>query len=148
MVSRLICGGLIALAVFAGSVSAQTVVYVDVDATDPPDGSTWCTAYRTLDEALAVAGADTVIRVADGTYMPDPSGLADPREATLQLLNGVTIEGGYAGCGAADPDARDVATYETVLSGDIGVSGDSADNCYHVVTRRDGHAGRRDDYRR
>ena len=79
MVSRLICGGLIGLAVLAGSVSAQTVLYVDCDATDPPDGSSWCTAYRTLDEALAVAGADMVIRVADGTYTPDPSGLADPR---------------------------------------------------------------------
>jgi len=134
MVSRLICGGLIGFAVLAASVSAQTVLYVDANATDPPDGLSWCTAYRTLDEALAVAGADTVIRVADGTYMPDTSGLADPREATFQLLNDVTIEGGYAGCAAPDPDARDVAVYQTRLDGNIGSPWTSADNCYHVVT--------------
>ena len=51
MVSRLICGGLLGLAVLAGSVSAQTVLYVDVNATDPPDGSSWdrnggCDAVR------------------------------------------------------------------------------------------------------
>ena len=75
-----------------------------------------------------------MIRVANGTYLPDPNGLADPREATFQLANGVTIEGGYAGCGAADPDERDFTVYETTLSGDIGTQGNNADNSYHVVT--------------
>jgi hypothetical protein len=46
----------------------------------------------------------------------------------------VSIYGGYAGQGAADPDARDVSLYLTILSGDIGVAGNKADNSYHVVT--------------
>jgi len=117
---------------------ASALVYVDQNATDPPDGSSWCSAYRTLDAALAVA-ADSPeiveeIHVADGTYTPDTSGLADPREATFHLASGLVIEGGYAGCGAPDPDVRDIAAYETILTGDIGTPGDIADNCYHVVT--------------
>ncbi len=115
--------------------SAQAQLYVDVNATDSPhDGSDWCHAFLTLHEALNVATPPTVIRVADGTYMPDITGLSDPREATFQLTNGVTIEGGYAGCGAANPDARGVELYETTLSGDIGVADNNSDNCYHVVT--------------
>ena len=126
---------LVVLVALAVSAQAGIVVYVDGDATDEPyDGSSWCHAYLTLHEALAVVQPGTTIRVADGTYWPDGAGLEDPREATFQLLSGVAIEGGYAGCGAADPDERDVAAYETTLSGDLGVADDPNDNCYHVVT--------------
>lgn len=110
------------------------IVYVDADAPGQHDGTTWCTAYAEVHAALDAAGAGTTIRVADGTYTPGTAGLVDPREATFQLVSGVTLEGGYAGCGAPDPDVRDVEVYETVLSADIGVPGDSADNTYHVVT--------------
>jgi hypothetical protein len=41
------------------------------------------------------------------------------REATFLLLNGVSIMGGYAGLGGANPDEWDVALYETILSGDL-----------------------------
>ncbi len=79
------------------TVSGQTLLYVDASATGPGhDGSSWCTAFTELHEALAVVTADTVIRVADGVYHADPTGLADPREATFALSSGVTIEGGYA----------------------------------------------------
>ena len=40
------------------------------------------------------------------------------------------FEGGYAGFGAADPDARDLAAYETELAGDLGESG----HAYNVVS--------------
>jgi hypothetical protein len=101
------------------STAAQTVVYVDKSATGPThDGSSWCSAYLYLQDALGVAQQGDEIRLADGTYVPDTSGLEDPREATFHLLNGVTIAGGYAGCGAVDPDERDVVAYETILSGD------------------------------
>ena len=55
--------------------------------------------------------------MAVGTYIP---GTAEAD--TFQLLDGVTIKGGYAGYG----DVRDVEIYETILSGD--------NNRYHVVT--------------
>lgn len=110
-------------------VSAQTVLYVDQHATGPVhDGSSWCSGYLFLQDALAEAeasgGGVTEIRVADGIYKPDQGGGQIPgdREATFQLLNGLELRGGFAGCGAADPDERDITAYETILSGDL--SGD------------------------
>jgi parallel beta-helix repeat protein/predicted outer membrane repeat protein len=73
--------------------------------------------------------------------------VAHCRLATFVLKNGVIIKGGYAGFGEPDPDARDIDTYQTILSGDM--NGDDvevndpcdllthpsrADNCYHVMT--------------
>lgn len=98
----------------------QTILYVDGSATGPThNGSSWCNAYLELTPALTAALAGTTIRVADGVYRPDPSGLANPRKATIQLKNGVTLEGGYAGCGAPDPNARDTNPSATILSGDV-----------------------------
>ncbi len=124
--------------------SAQTVIYVDADAAGPThDGSTWCFAYTELHEALVVATPGTTIRVAEGTYTPDADSLPDPRDARFSMINGVRLEGGYAGCGAADPEERDIATYETILSGDLNGDDDPGDfpagpsfddNSYHVVT--------------
>ena len=64
------------------------------------------------------------------------------REAVFQLVNGVSLFGGFAGIGAADPDARDIVLYETTLSGDL--LGDDRrpfinrdDNARHVVTAVD-----------
>ncbi len=62
------------------------------------------------------------------------------REATFQLLNGVTLQGGYAGLGAPDPDERDPAVHESVLSGDLtgndgpGLFENNHENSLHVVT--------------
>ena len=49
------------------------------------------------------------IRVAQGVYQPDRSA-AEPngtgnREATFQLISGVTLKGGYVGFGEPDPNA-------------------------------------------
>ena len=102
-------------------------------------GSSWADAYGSLQDALDAAVAGNSIFVGQGTYVPDTAGLADPREATFQMKNGVTIEGGYAGYGTADPDERNVELYETILSGDLaGDDGPGFDNndenSYHVVT--------------
>jgi hypothetical protein len=69
--------------------------------------------------------------VAEGTYRPDQGGgqTSGDRQATFQLINGVTIQGGYAGFGEPDPDARSISGYETTLSGNLGGA-----NSYHVVT--------------
>ena len=121
--------------VLPSTVAAQTTVYVDENANlTPHDGSSWCNAYLTLDEALAVSTSGFTIRVADGTYTPDETGLADPREATYTIVSGIGLEGGYAGCGASDPDARDYQLYETILTGERGDPGDIDDNCYSVLT--------------
>jgi hypothetical protein len=115
-----------------------STIYVDADASAGGNGQSWATAYKYLQDALAVAMADDQIWVAEGTYKPDAS-TANPvgtseRAATFQVINGVGIYGGYAGYWAADPNERDIELYETVLSGDINAPGDNSDNSYHVVT--------------
>jgi parallel beta-helix repeat protein/predicted outer membrane repeat protein len=102
---------------------ADGVLYVDDDAPLGGDGLGWATACTFLQDALASAVPGTEIRVAGGTYRPDAdeAGNVTPgdREASFQLVNGVAIRGGYAGYGAAAPDLRIPALYETVLSGDL-----------------------------
>jgi hypothetical protein len=122
----------------------QAAVYVDGGATGTGDGSSWQNAFPCLQDALAAAAAaakPVEVRVAQGVYKPDQGTGRTPgdRTATFQLLNGVTLQGGYAGAVAADPNARDVALYETILSGDL--AGDDktgwpswTDNSFHVVT--------------
>jgi hypothetical protein len=126
----------------ASSTAGAQVLYVDDDAAAAGDGLAWSSAYRFLQDALvdaaASGGAVSEIRVAQGLYVPDadeaiPLGTGD-RLATFQLLNGVALLGGYAGIGEADPNARDVEFYETILSGNIGDPGLDLDNSYNVVT--------------
>jgi len=117
---------------------AEDTIYVDANATGANDGLSWADAYNYLQDALAAAKTYDEIRVAEGIYRPDAS-IAEPggsgdRNATFQLVTGAAVKGGYAGYAAPDPDARDIAANETVLSGDIGTPDDNSDNSYHVVT--------------
>ena len=100
------------------------IIYVDDDAPPGGDGSSWDQAYRFLQDGLGSAGAGDEIRVAQGVYKPDrsaakPEGTLDPfrnfqlRQPDLKLL------GGWAGLALPDPNARDVRTYQTVLSADL-----------------------------
>ena len=113
-------------------------ILVDASATSAtPDGETWCSAYLYLQDALAIATAGDVIRVANGVYKPDEGAGQTPgdREATFQLVDAVEMYGGYAGCGAADPDERDITLYESILSGDLNeddYTGDEASSCCYA----------------
>ncbi len=139
--------------IFTGRSALADTIHVDTNATGAAhDGSSWCEAYLNLQDALVAAavpgGSVDEIRVAGGVYKPDQGGgqLSADREATFQMISGVTIAGGYAGCGAPDPNKRDIAGYQTILSGDL--TGDDvvvavedlfteatrAENSYHVVT--------------
>ncbi|MHC4265131.1 MAG: hypothetical protein ACYSUK_04270, partial [Planctomycetota bacterium] len=124
--------------------TAGQTIYVDVDAPGPAhDGSTWTNAYNYLQDALVDASSGDEIRVAEGIYEPDSSS-ANPdgsseRTATLQLLSGVALYGGYAGFGQADPNTRDIEAHETILNGDLNRDDDpnfayNNENSYHVVT--------------
>ncbi|UCE59312.1 MAG: hypothetical protein JSU63_17945 [Phycisphaerales bacterium] len=142
---RLLYVAAFALLPVIGPAFGQTIIYVDQNAGGPThDGSTWCTAYLNLQDALDGATAGYEIRAAGGVYKPD-RGTGD-RTMSFQLVPDVQVYGGYAGCGAPDPDARDTVEYETILSGDLAgndlevdsisdllsIEPTRADNSYHV----------------
>ncbi|MHC4327530.1 MAG: right-handed parallel beta-helix repeat-containing protein [Planctomycetota bacterium] len=129
------------------TVAAAKTSYVDDDATGTNNGTSWADAYTYLQDALAdaqLAEKPVEIRVAQGIYKPNEGLVAIPefdwRTATFQLINVVTLKGGYAGIGKIDPDTRDVEMNGTVLSGDLQANDDPAvwestlDNSYHVVS--------------
>jgi hypothetical protein len=128
-----------------GTVTLVSLRYVDADATlGANNGMSWADAFIHLQDALDAARSTPSIAgiyVAQGTYRPDQGAgvTSGDRTATFDLINGVTITGGYAGYGEPDPNARDIDAYQTILSGDL--SGDdqpdfvnNGENSYHVVT--------------
>ena len=136
------------------------IIYVDDDAIAEFDGSSWAFAYLSLQVAIADVLPGDEIRVAQGIYRPDDHQISKvwrgggkvatgDRDATFELINGVTYKGGYAGYGKPDPNTRNVSLYETILSGDLDSNdvdvnspGDllnepsREDNSYYVVTGR------------
>ncbi len=125
-----------------GGAMSNATYYVDTDAPGPlHNGSSWKWAFTNLQDALAVAVSGDTILVAEGTYKPDEGGSATlgDRTASFQLQNGVILLGSYAGYGQPNPNARDISTYTTVLSGDL-LGNDlwgilfKDDNSYHVVS--------------
>ncbi len=113
-----------------GLLMSQTI-FVDSNAAPSGSGMSWGTAFNDLQDALAIAQPGDNIWVAAGTYYPTSS--PSDRNATFQLKSGVAIYGGFAGSETA-LNQRNWETNETILSGDIGTTGDNSDNSYTVVT--------------
>lgn len=145
---------LVGIAALSTSVAyAHATWHVDDDAAPGGDGTTWSTAFRYLQDALAVATAGDEIRAGGGTYKPDrgEAGNVTPgdRTAAFRLISGVSLYGGFAGLADPNnPDARNIVTYESILSGDL--SGDDdpnappdpndpvrLDNSYHIIIASD-----------
>ncbi|SOE21065.1 hypothetical protein SAMN06298216_1537 [Spirosomataceae bacterium TFI 002] len=114
-------------------VCSFATLYVDSTIAASGNGSSWSTAFKTLSEAIdrVCTNTDSIL-VAAGTYLPTskPTGVvtADPRDVTFYLNQDIILLGGYPAGGGT----RDAAANPTILSGDIGVLGDSLDNSYHV----------------
>ena len=123
--------------------TAQMTLYVDDDAVTGGNGTSWSSAFMYLQDALAVAAGGDEIHVAGGMYRPDQSesGVVQPgnRAASFEMIDNVTIRGGYAGLGDPNnPDVRDPNEFESILSGDLNGDdlpdfGNRADNSYHVL---------------
>jgi parallel beta-helix repeat protein len=111
---------------------AGQIIYVDDDANGVNDGTSWENAYIYLQDALIDANSaekPVEIRVAQGIYKPDRGAGITPsdKEATFQIINNVTLKGGYAGVGEPDPNIRNNELYKTILNGDL------ADNDVPIV---------------
>ena len=111
-------------------------VYVDHTATGNHSGTSWADAFITLQDALAAGAPGDAIHVAEGTYYPD-EGVGQRNNivaSTFNLPNSFTLVGGFPNGGSAVSTPLD---HPTVLSGDIGQSGDiTNDDAAHVLTYR------------
>ena len=105
------------------------VIYVDLDAAGSEDGSSWENAYTSLESALEAAPDSVDVWVAEGTYvLPADS----PRQRSFELKPGMFLFGGFDGS-ESSVEEREPLSHPSVLSGDIGVPGDSSDNSLSVV---------------
>ena len=109
------------LPALVSAVDIVRIIYVDDSAPGANNGTSWFNAYHFLQDALAVAQEGDWIYVAQGVYRPDQTygPAADGRASSFALKEGVTLLGGYAGFGAAQPSMRDLNVYESILSGDL-----------------------------
>src|SRR5262245_27449919 len=89
-----------------------STIYVDANAPAPHDGTSWGSAYLRLSVALNNAVSGDTIEIANGTYFPTTG---TDQTATFQLINGVSILGGFAGYGAVNPDVRNIISFPTIL---------------------------------
>lgn len=119
---------LLLMALSANTVRAATIY---VNETGAGSGTSWADATPDLQAALAAAVAGDQIWVAGpAVYKTDPG--AD-RNASFQLKEGVEMYGAFPNTGDPGLGDRNTLFYATILSGDIGVGGNDADNSYHVV---------------
>ncbi len=114
----------------------QKNLYVAAIASGANDGSSWEDAITDLQDALSASFTGDRILIAQGVYLPSELVL---RSSTFAIPAGVQLYGGFAGPGAPVPDARRVAEFQTILSGDLAGNDESefsnrADNVYNVVT--------------
>jgi len=131
------------------AVPPKPVYFVDANATGTNTGLNWDNAFTDLQSALTIAVPGSEIRVAHGTYRPEPviEGQYTNPNSTFKLGPGVVLKGGYAGLTGTNPNERDVVEHETTLSGDLNADDDPVvrladmigdfnrvDNVYHVVT--------------
>jgi len=128
---------LILISVILCPISHGKIIYVDDDAIGANNGSSWENAYTFLQEALAYTNTTdkpVEIWVAQGIYRPNEGLIAilefDWRTTTFQLINDVTLKGGYAGVGRPDPNDRNITLPVTLnLAGEWFLGGsDIQDN--------------------
>lgn len=113
------------------------IIYVDIAASGLSNGTSWADAYNDLQDAIDVASATDEIWVAKGLYRPtrDKAGNSSPadnRAKTFYIDHDVQIYGGFASWETMR-NQRDWDANHTKMKGDLGVQGDSTDNCYTTL---------------
>ncbi|MFN0215685.1 MAG: T9SS type A sorting domain-containing protein [Saprospiraceae bacterium] len=119
------------------SLCAQDRLYVNALATGANNGLSWTDAFDDLHSALGIAQSGDSVWVAEGTYKPTSD---TNRDSFFFMQSGVRLFGGFEGT-ESDISQRDWAAHPTVLSGDIGVQGDSTDNAYNILVMEEAEDG-------
>ena len=119
-------------AVFVTLTSAEAlavIYYVKPTGDDNDAGTSWATAFQTVQHAINTASSGDQIWVAAGTYKPTTD---TDRDISFSMKNGVAIYGGFNGTETMLLQ-RNWVTNVTILSGDIGTANNNTDNSYHVI---------------
>ena len=157
MMHRKKLSALVGVGMTAGlALGAGETWFVDDDAAGGGDGTTWSTAFDTLDDALAVARAGDQVWVAQGVYSPatliDPADMStpstDPLDATFYIRKSVKVYGGFAGNEATLAERAGLFD-QTILTGMIVLPDGTAGNARHVVfyfSEGNGSPGRLDGF--
>lgn len=108
---------------------SKNIIYVDANASGNNDGTSWINAYNEATDAFINVNDGDDIWMAQGTYYPGTN-----RNATFSWSkDSVSVYGGFDGT-ETSLSQRNWMTNPTILSGDIGILGDSTDNSYIVFT--------------
>lgn len=116
--------------IISSYLGAQTIIYVDKDATGLNNGLSWASAYTSLETALNnnnVTGAQ--VWIAEGTYTPSSF------TTYFHIRHGEKLYGGFNGTETSFSQ-RNPSLYETRLSGDINgddSTGTTTDNAWKVI---------------
>jgi predicted outer membrane repeat protein len=125
------------LGAFTVKANPQKYHFVKVGGSGTQDGTSWANASPSIQDMLDVAKKGDSVWVAAGTYYPETEngGTGDRYKSFLFSQDSICLLGGFAGNedpGTYDLSQRDFIAHETILSGDVGVQGDSLDNCYNI----------------
>lgn len=128
--------GIFLICIFS-EIYAQNI-FVNIANTAPnPDGSSWITAYRSLQLAITNAPIGSNIWIAKGTYTPvhDTLGLnpTDDRDKTFYIKKTINIYGGFDGTETEISQAQP-SINQTIITGEIQSNGVDTDNAYHIFT--------------
>ena len=118
------------------ALTAQTTYHVKSNGgSDSNNGTSWTSAFATLQKALEKADSGDHIWVAAGTYKPTvkTGNGTENRDMAFILKSNVQIFGGFAGT-ETTLEQRDWDTNATILSGDLDNNGTISDgDAYHVI---------------
>lgn len=102
------------MVVFGITATAQTIVYVNDDATGNNNGTSWADAYTDLNDALVnTISIGSEIWIAEGFYT------RTSKNESFDVSNDFLLYGGFAGT-ETNIDQRDIANHPTIISGDVG----------------------------
>ncbi|RIV21221.1 hypothetical protein DYU11_17520 [Fibrisoma montanum] len=116
---------------------AQSIRFVKPVASGTGDGSSWSNASADLQAIINASNAGDQVWVAAGTYKPGGNANTD-RTISFSMKNGVALYGGFEGTETALSERPASVTQAqpstSILSGDLGIPSDRADNSRHIIS--------------
>ena len=114
----------------------KKIRYVTPNGGGSKDGSSWANSSNNLQAMINASVSGDEVWVSSGTYIPKnyPSGCVgceNNRDYAFLLKDGVALYGGFQGNHTNIADRNPLL--RSNLSGNVGTTIDSKDNCYHVI---------------